>query len=131
VASYGASPEDGGLRALFESSPAAPEARTSAAAEAGFLLGLVAVIAGLFSVTQALSLGAACLGTLFGMVGVATTSRPNVAGRVLAPVGLLLAIAAFLLVILRYLGLDTAFGDAMVPTMGRWLADLNGLLPTA
>lgn len=128
MATYGAAPDDGGLQGLFEVSPDRP-VHTSAAAEAGFVLGLVALVASPFSMLHALSLGGAAAAALFGLVGVATTSRPNVAGRLLAPVGLALAFAVLALVGVRYLGVDTAFGDALVPTLRGWLETLNGVLP--
>jgi hypothetical protein len=130
VASYGASPDDGGLRALLDSSPA-PLVHTSVAAEAAFLLGLVALCAAPFSVMHAMSLGVAVAGVFFGLVGMAAASRPNVSGGVLAPVGLLSALAALSVVGLRYLGLDTAVGDELVPTIREWLEALNGYLPKA
>lgn len=128
MATYGAAPDDGGLQGLFEVSPDRP-VHTSAAAETGFVLGLVSLVAAPFSMLHALALGGAVAAAVFGLVGVATTSRPNVAGRLLAPVGLGLALTALALVGLRYLGVDTAFGDGLVPTIRAWLESLNGALP--
>lgn len=123
---YEAAPHDGGLPELFESSPEVP-VHTSAAAEVGFLLGLVVVLAAPFSVMHGLVLGAGGVGVVLAVVGLGTTSRPHVGGRALAPVGLVLAVVALILVGLRYLGVDTAFGDPFVPTIGDWLEDLNSL----
>ncbi|MDQ4055464.1 MAG: hypothetical protein M3237_22615 [Actinomycetota bacterium] len=128
MATYGAAPEDGGIHELFEASPAR-EVHTSAAAETSFLVGLVAALAAPFSVTAGLSLATGVLATVFGVVGIATTSRPNVAGRLLTPVGLFLAFIALTVVGLRYLGVETAFGDGLVPTLREWLDDLNSRLP--
>jgi hypothetical protein len=128
MTTHGLSPEDDSLGALFESSPDRP-VHTSAAAESALLLGLVALAAVPFSITFALALGAAAVGAFFGMVGIATTSRPDVAGRALVPLGLALCFATLVLVGLRYLGLDTAFGDGLVPTLGDWLGRLNDLVP--
>ena len=129
MTSYGVSPDDGGsLEALFEGSPDL-DAHTSAAAETAFLLGLLALIAAPFSMMYAVSLGAGVLAFVCGVVGMATTSRPNVAGRALDPIGLACACTALLLVGLRYLGVDTAFGDGLLPTIGAWLNDLNAHLP--
>lgn len=128
MTTYGTSPEDGGIQALFESSPAVG-VHTSAAAETAFLLGLIALCAAPFSVTHGVSLTAGVLGIFFAVVGVATSSRPYVAGGVLAGVGVLLACTALILVGLRYVGLETAFGDELVPTMREWLDELNALLP--
>jgi hypothetical protein len=129
VTSYGASPEeDGSLQALFNASPDL-EVHTSAAAETAFLLGLVALFAAPFSIMYTVSLGAGVLGVLCALIGVATTSRPNVAGGALAPFGLAFACTALLLVGLRYVGLDTAFGDGLAPTIRGWLENVNARLP--
>jgi hypothetical protein len=124
----GVSSGDDDLSALFEGSPDFP-VHTSAAAELGLLLGLFAILAAPFSVMHALSLGTAAVAAALGLVGVATTSRPNVAGRALAPLGLGFSLAALALVGLRHLGVDTAFGDELVPTLGAWLDALNSYLP--
>jgi hypothetical protein len=128
VASYGASPEGSGLEALFDRSPA-PDAHTSVAAECSFLVGLIALGAAPFSVMHAASLVLSVLGMFFGLVGVAAASRPDRTGGVLAPLGMLFSFAVLVLVGLRYLGIDTAFGDGLVPTLRDWLDDLNGYLP--
>ena len=128
MATYGASPEDGGIQALFESSPDVG-VHTSAAAETAFLLGLIALCAAPFSVMHGLSLAVGVVGLFFAMVGVATASRPYVAGGFLAGFGVLFACTALVLVCLRYVGVDTAFGDELVPTMRGWLDDVNALLP--
>ena len=122
------SPEDGGLQALFESSPDR-RAHTSVAAETAFLLGLVALGCAPFSVTHVMSIGAGALALFFAVVGVATASRPNVAGGGLAGLGALFACDALIMVGLRYLGLDTAFGDSLVPTIRGWLDTMNDRFP--
>jgi hypothetical protein len=66
---------------------------------------------------------------MLAFVGVVTTSRPNVAGRALAPLGLACSIVALALVGLRYLSLDTAFGDDLLPAIGAWLRSLNADFP--
>ena len=128
MATYDTSPEDGGLQALFESSPAVG-VHTSAAAEIALLLGLIALGAAPFSVTHGVSMTAGVLAIFFAVVGVATASRPNVAGGGLVGIGVLFACTALILVGLRYVGLETAFGDELVPTMREWLDELNALLP--
>ena len=45
------------------------------------------------------------------------------AGGLLAAVGLVLSLATLALVGLRYAGIDTAVGDAALPTFGSWLAE--------
>jgi hypothetical protein len=129
MTSQAASPQDGGLGALFDSSPDRP-VHTSAAAGSGFLLGLLALLASPFSLMHSASLVLAGIGAVCGLVGVATTSRPGVAGRVLAPLGMFASLAVLVLVGLRYLGVDTAFGDELAPTLLRWFEDLNGVFPT-
>ena len=103
--------------------------QTSAAAETGFVLGLLGVLAVPFSLTMALSGALAAVALVASIVGMARASRPDVAGGLLASVGLVLALATLALIGLRYLGLDTAFGDALVPTLADWLDALNVLLP--
>jgi len=129
VTGYGAFPEnDGGLEALFEGS-SDRGVHTSAAAEIGFLCGLVALCAAPFSLMYAVSLVLGVLGALSALAGMAATSRPNVAGRALVPLGFASACAALLMVGLRYLGLDTAFADELGPTISGWLENLNGHVP--
>ena len=82
-----------------------------------------------FSLMHAASVVTAGLGAVLGVVGVATTSRPDVAGRVLAPLGLFFCLTVLTLVGLRYFGLDTAFGDTLVPTILSWLESLNASFP--
>lgn len=125
----GGVPSNGdGFSSLFEASPDYP-VHTSVAAELGMLIGLGAFVAAPFSVMQVLALGAAVLGFGFSFVGLVTTSRPHVAGGALAPLGLVLSFVAAGLIGLRYLGVDTAFGDEFVPTLGDWLGALNARIP--
>lgn len=124
MATSGVAPDDGGIDALLDGSPA-HDVHTSAAAETAFLLALVAVAATPFSVTHGVALAAGVLALLLGTVGVVTTSNPYVAGRGLVPGGMALAFVAVVTVGLRYAGLDTAFGDAWLPTIGDWLDLLN------
>lgn len=128
MASGDLSSDDGGLPALFEGSPDF-RAHTSVAAELALLLGLVALLGAPFSVMHALSLGSAALAAVLALVGVAMTSRPNVAGAALAPLGLAFSVVALALVGLRHLGVDTAFGDGLIPILAEWLAVLNSHLP--
>jgi hypothetical protein len=128
MATGGVPSNDAGLSELFAGSPDL-QVHTSAAAEAGLLLGLFALLAAPFSLMQTLSLGTASVAAVLAFVGVATTSRPNVAGSALAPLGLAFSLVALILVGLRYLGVDTAFGDELIPVLGEWLAGLNERLP--
>jgi hypothetical protein len=128
VASYDVPPGDGGIQALFEGSPD-HGVHTSAAAELAFLLGLVALVAAPFSVMHVLSLGAGALGLLFAVAGTATSSRPYVAGGTLAGFGAVFCCVALFIVGLRYVGLDTAFGDGLVPAIRDWLDQVNSWFP--
>ena len=42
---------------------------------------------------------------------------------------MVLALTTLVSIGLRYVGVDTAFGDALAPTLADWLAALNALLP--
>ena len=128
MATFGARPDEGGFQALFDSSRE-PRVHTSVAAELGFLFGLVSLLSAPFAVMHAVTLGSAVLALMCELVGLATTSRPFVAGRALVPLGMLLAFVALALVGMRYVGVDTAFGDALVPTLVSWLETLNSVLP--
>lgn len=119
----------GDLGDLFEHSPAVP-ARTSPAAEIGFLLGLVAVVTSPFTLTYGLSVVLAALGLVVSIVGLAQASRSGVAGGTLAASGLVLCLAALALVGLRYAGLHTAFGDSLVPGIHSALSALTKLVPS-
>jgi hypothetical protein len=122
-------PEQGALGALFDSSPALP-AHVSAAAEVAFVAGLLAAMTVPFSLTMALCLGLAAVGLVTSVVGMARSSRPGVAGGLLASVGLVLSLATVALVGLRYAGIDTTVGDDALPTIADWLTTLNDLVPS-
>lgn len=126
---FDATPDGDGLRALLDSSPEVP-VHTSVAAETGFLLGLFSLAAAPFAVMHVLVLGTGSVAVLLSFVGLGATHRPYVGGRSLAPFGLLCALIALVLVGLRYLGLDTTFGDLLTPTITGWLEKLNALLPS-
>ena len=119
---------DDALGALFDSSPARV-VKTSAAAETAFVVGVFALLASPFSLLAGLCLGLAAVGFVVAILGMARASRPGTSGGVLAAVGLVSSLAAAALIGLRYLGIDTAFGDATVPTLADWLRSLNDLLP--
>jgi hypothetical protein len=119
--------DDDALAALFESSPAR-EVRTSAAAVVAFIAGLVALVGSPFSLMLAVCLALGVVGVVGGIVGLARASRPDVAGGLLASVGLLVSLLALLVVGLRYLGLDTAVADGLGPTLADWLRALNDVV---
>lgn len=114
----------GGLRALFDAS-SARDVHTSVWALTSFLAGLGAVLAAPFSLGSALALYLGLLGVALALAGVVATSRPEVAGRALTPLGLALSLVALALVGLRYLDVDNAFGDALLPTLQDLLERLN------
>lgn len=116
------------LSELFDSSPDV-EAHTSVAAELALLLGVAGLFAAPFSETFAVSAGLAVLAFLFAMIGVATTSRRGITGGALAPLGLLFSLLTLALLGLRYLGVDTAVGDRILPQLGAALDFLNSRLP--
>lgn len=120
--------EDSGLSELFDASPDVG-AHTSMAAEAALLLGVASLLAAPFSVMFAVSAGLAALGLVCGMVGLATTSRRDVTGSALAPVGLVASLVTLALLGLRYLGVDTAVGDRFASDLQAALEVLNSLLP--
>ena len=124
----GVSWADDGPAGLFDG-PSGERVHTSAAAEMSLLLGLFALLASPFSVMQTVVLGAGALGFVLAIGGMAATSNPRVAGRALVPLGLATSVVALVLVGMRYLGADTAFGDELVPTIAAWLAELNSLFP--
>ncbi len=132
VASNGASIGDGErpeeLASLFDHSPARV-LQTSAAAGTGFVLGLLGLLAAPFALTLALSLGLATVALVSSVVGMARASRPTRTGGLLASVGLVLSLVTLALVGLRYLGVDTTFGDALAPSLREWLAALDDLVP--
>lgn len=124
MAGHAAAPQGDGLEGLFEASPDRG-IHTSAAAETGFLLGLAALLAAPFSIMHAVALAGGGVAMLCSFFGVVTTSRENVAGKALVPLGLVCGFAAVVLVGVRYLGLDTAYGDGLLPALGDALERLN------
>jgi hypothetical protein len=118
----------GELGTLFDSSPARA-VHTSGAAVTAFVLGLFSILAVPFSLWMTFSAGLAAVALVASIIGLARASRPDVAGGLLASLGLVLALGTLALVGLRYLGIDTAFGDGSEATIRDGLDWLNGLLP--
>jgi hypothetical protein len=119
MATYpGSSGGDVELQALFDGPPA-PRAHTSVAAETALVCGLGAVLAAPFSILFGVAMLLGSVAVLSGMVGWVTTHGPDVAGSALTAFGICFGALAIALVGVRYLGLDSAFGDAIVP----WIAD--------
>jgi len=117
------------LAELFDASPDR-DVHTSLAAQAAFLAGGVALLVSPFALAFGLAVVAGALGLVLGVVGLARASRPGVAGGVLASTGLCTALGALVLVGLRYAGVDTAFGEVLVPLVRDSLGALNNLLPS-
>ncbi|MET0997311.1 MAG: hypothetical protein ABWX73_01235 [Marmoricola sp.] len=117
------------LGELFERSPASL-VHTSAAALIAFGTGLVALLGAPFPLMLAVSLGLSVLALVSSVIGLAQSSRPEVAGSLLASIGLVLSLATFSLIGLRYLGIDTTLGDWFVPALVDWLTALNDLVPS-
>ncbi len=120
---------DGDLGELFERSPA-DRTHTAAAAEISFVLGIVALVSVPFSLTYGLSVMAAGLCVVTSVIGLAQASRPGVAGTTLAATGLVMSLGALGLIGLRFAGVDTAFGDAMLPDLRAALESLTELVPS-
>jgi hypothetical protein len=118
----------GELGTLFDRSPARA-VQTSGAAVTAFVLALAAILAVPFSLWMTFSAGLAAVALVASIIGLARASRPDVAGGLLASLGLVLALGTLALVGLRYLGIDTAFGDGSEATIRDGLDWLNGLLP--
>jgi len=105
-------------------------AHTAPAAEVSFVLGLVAVAIAPFTLTYGLCVMLAGLCVVSSVIGLAQASRPTAAGSTLAATGLVLSLAALTVVGLRFLGVDTSFGDALVPHLRSTLQSLSDLVPT-
>ena len=120
----GSASESTGLRQLFDASPAV-EVHTSAAAMTAFLCGVGALLAAPFALTFSVAVALGVIGCCAAFGGVVATSRPRVAGRALAPLGLALSLVALALVGVRYAHLDTAFGDHVAGALRSLLDQLN------
>ena len=116
------------LDALFASSPA-PAVRTSAAAVAGFDLGLVALVAAPFAPLVGLACASAVLAVVVSIVGLARASRRDVSGAQLAALGLVLPLVVALLIGLRYAGIDTTVGPGVTGAVHDVVHGLAGLVP--
>jgi hypothetical protein len=129
MATYGHSPRsDVGLQELLEESPA-PRARMSAAAETALMCGLGAVLTATFSILLGVSLVFAVLAVLAGLIGLVSTHRADVAGSALNVLGLFLGLLTLAAVGVRYLGIDTAIGDPLIPWLTEQLHPWNTKLP--
>jgi hypothetical protein len=128
MATVGRPAEEVGLGALMAYSPES-QVHMSVAAESAFLLGLGALLTAPFSALFAVTVLLAVAATAVGIVGMITTRDPELAGSALAPLGMMIGLVAAGLVGLRYLGLDTAFGDDFAPWFWQTLQTLNGHLP--
>ena len=106
-----------GLQALIDD--AQPRARTSAAAEVALICGLGALLVAPFSILFGVAGLFGTVAVLSGLVGLIATSRSDVAGSALTAFGLSFGMLALALIGVRYLGVDTAFGDTALP----WIAD--------
>jgi hypothetical protein len=110
---------DVGLQDLFDSSPES-RVHTSVAAETALLTGLAALLTAPFSILYGVSVLAAAVALLCGLVALVTTRRPELAGSALGAFGLCFGLVAAAVLAVRFAGVDTAIGDAVLP----WFADL-------
>lgn len=124
MATHDRPPAAASLWSLFEASPES-DVHTSAWSLTAFLCGLGAALSAPFAIMLAVSLSLGVSGLLLALAGLAATSRPDVAGRALAPLGLVLSLVALGVLGLRYLQVDSAFGDALVPAIQDLLERLN------
>lgn len=116
------------LGELLERSP--DPAHTAPAAEISFVLGLVALATAPFSLTYGLCVMVAGLCVVTSVVGLAQASRPGSAGSSLAASGLVLSLGALAVVGLRFAGVDTTYGDELVPHIVSALESLADLVPS-
>jgi hypothetical protein len=128
MASVGRPAEEVGLGALMAYSPES-HVHMSVAAETAFLLGLGALLTAPFSALFAVTVLLSVAATGVGIIGMITTRAPDLAGSALAPLGMMVGLLAAGLVVLRYAGLDTAFGDDVAPWFWQQLQSLNARLP--
>ncbi len=128
MATVGRPAEEVGLGALMAYSPES-RVHMSVAAESAFLFGLGALLTAPFSALFAVTGLLAVVATGLGIIGMITTRDPDLAGSALAPLGMMIGLLAAGLVALRYLGLDTAFGDQFGPWFWHALQSLNAQLP--
>ena len=91
----------------------------SVAAELAVVCGLGAVLTATFSILFGVTLALGAISLVAGLTGLISTHRPDVAGSALNVLGLFLGLLALAVIGLRYLGIDTAVGDSVLP----WLAD--------
>jgi hypothetical protein len=118
----------GMLQDLIDSSPE-PRARMSMVAEATFMFGLAAVVTAAFSILFSLSVLLGVLALAIGLIGLITTHRPDLAGSALNVLGMFLGFLALAAIAVRYLGIDTAVGDPLIPWLTEQLHHWNGKLP--
>jgi hypothetical protein len=128
MASLGGPADEVGLSTLMASSPES-RAHMSAAAEAAFLLGVGALVTAGFSSLLVVTIACASVAVVCGVVGMITTRDRDTAGSALSAIGLFAGLTGAALVALRYLGLDTAYGDAAAPWLWEQLQWLNSRLP--
>lgn len=112
---------------MIESSP--PRAHTSAAAEIALVCGLGSLLTAPFSILFGVAGLFGILAVISGLVGLITTNRPDVAGSALTAFGTCFGLIALVLIGLRYIGIDTAFGDAVLPWLADQLQNWNSRLP--
>jgi len=116
------------LQALLDDSPAS-SVHTSVAAEAALVCGLGAVLTAPFSILFGVAMLLGLVAIFSGIVGLVTTHRPDVAGSALTAFGICFGALAIALIGVRYLGVDSAFGDAVGPWIADQLHQWNTRLP--
>ena len=107
------------------------EARTSAAAVFGLLLGLVGLLAALTGLLAPVAIVVAALGLVLSLVGVRAARRPMVAGRAVAISGLLLSVVALVLAIITVVGVATVVSNnpQLLDQIARLVDDARNRIP--
>lgn len=119
----------GPLDRLIDVSPPDP-AHAAPAAVLALVLGLVALGTAPFTMTYGLCVMVAGLCVVASVIGLAQASRPGAAGTALAGAALVFSMAAIAMLALRFTGLDTAFGDGLLPDIRSTLQSLTDLVPS-
>lgn len=108
-----------------------PKAKTSAAATFALMFGVLAFFGILSILFSPIALPLAVLGLILGIVGIARTRDPEVTGKVLAVVGLVLSLLALLLTVAAVVGGFFLFDDpGVISWMENRLADVKANLPS-
>ncbi len=108
-----------------------PKAKTSATAVLALLCGVLAFFGVLSILFAPIALPLAVLGLILGIVGIKKTKDPQVTGKALAIIGLVLSVLTLLLAVAALIGGFILFDDpSVISWMEDKLADVREDLPT-